>query len=147
MIEFNNTKDQTAEEQEELFKALTEKALNKEHNEFEYIKNTAEFGVILRTKGGIKKIIELYNQVSWGIYNEYCRQVKLGVSDFSLIYALRQYLECKAFYEEELALASDMIQEYFAYLFSGQLINQCILGLDRESWHMWDHRGDGPNGD
>ena len=87
MIEFNNTKDQTAEEQEELFKALTEKALNREHNAFEYIKNTVEFGVILRTKDGIKKIIELYNQV-----NMFCDILEIQECIVNVIFNLIHYV-------------------------------------------------------
>lgn len=141
---FEDTKDKTGKEQEELFQALTEKALAGDHNSFEYIKNTTEWGIIRATKKGIKKIILLYDQVTDSIYREYCRHITLGTQDFNMIYALRQFQECKGFYEAELELVLDMLSEYDAYVGQGHFFDQFIFGKERESWHCWDHRNEGP---
>lgn len=136
----------STEEQEELFKVLTEKALAKDHNGFEYIKNTTEFGIIKKTVSGLLKIITLYERIIKNLYKTYCAQVIQGTQDFNMLYALRQYQECKAFYESELAIAKDMLEEYDAYLGKGHFLDQFLFGHTREVWHLWDHRGVGPNG-
>lgn len=143
---FFNNQNKDTQEQEELFKALTEKALANEHTEFEYIKSTAEWIIIKKTRKGLNKIIELYNQVSWSAYNAYCKQVLLGTQDFGLLYALRQYLECEQFYKKELETVKDMLAEYDAYLSKGHFLEQFLWNQERESWHCWDHRGVGPYG-
>jgi hypothetical protein len=139
--------DKGAQEKEELFKALTEKALANEHTEFEYLKSPGEWIIIKKTRKGLKKFIELYNQVSWSVYNAYCKQVLEGTQDFGLLYALRQYLECEQFYKKELETVNDMLAEYNAYLGKGHFLEQFLWGQERESWRCWDHRGEGPYGD
>ena len=107
---------------------------------------SAEWLIIKKTRKGLNKIIELYNQVSWSAYNAYCKQVLLGTQDFGLLYALRQYLECEQFYKKELETVKDMLAEYNAYLDKGHFLEQFLWGQERESWHCWDHRGVGPYG-
>jgi hypothetical protein len=143
---FEDTSERTAEEQEELYEALTEKALSGEHTAFEFIRNTAEWGVLCKAKSGLNKVIELYELIRRNIYKTYCKQILVGEQDFNLIYALRQIMECKTFYEDELLIIKDMLSEYDAYLGSGHFMQQFLFGMDRETWHMWDHRREGPNG-
>lgn len=143
---FEDTKQQTAEEQEELFKALTEKALHNEHNKFEFIKTITEVRIMIATKHGLYKILNLYNLIIKNLYKEYCKQVLLGTADFNLLYALRQYKECKVFYETELKTVQDMLGEYEAYISRGHFLDQWLFGRTRESWQLWDHRWEGPYG-
>lgn len=143
---FEDTKDKTGEEQEELFHELTEKALSGDHNEFEYIKNSTEWRIMRATKKGLKKIIELYEEVAESVYKAYCKTVLEGTADFNMLYAVRQFQECKIFYTEELNLALDMLDEYDAYIGQGHFLDQFIFGYNRESWHLWDHRQEGPRG-
>jgi hypothetical protein len=147
MFEFEATVNQSVEEQEELFKALTEKALSDAHTAWEFINNPIECGVIKKTKKGLFKIIELYENICASLYLEYCKQVKTNEQDFGVLVALKQYQHCKTFYEEELLTVTDMLAEYAAYVCSGHFIDQFICGLNRESWHRWDHREGGPSGD
>ena len=143
---FEETPERTSEEQEELYEALTDKALSGGHTKFEFVRNTAEWGVLCKAKSGLKKVIELYELISGNMYKIYCKQVVKGEQDFNLLYAYRQIIECRAFYEEELLIVKDMLNEYDAYLGSGHFMQQFLFGMDRETWHLWDHRGDGPNG-
>ena len=76
---------------------LTEKALSGEHTAFEFIRNTAEWGVLCKAKSGLNKVIELYELIRRNIYKTYCKQILVGEQDFNLIYALRQIMECKDF--------------------------------------------------
>lgn len=143
---FEETPERTPEEQEELYEALTEKALSGEHTKFEYVRNITEWGVLRKAKSGLKKVIELYELIKSSMYKTYCKQVLVGEQDFNLIYSLRQIMECKVFYENELLIVQDMLEEYDAYVGSGHFMDQVLFGRNRETWHMWDHRGVGPDG-
>lgn len=147
MIEFINTRAKSAEEQEELFNALVIKALEtKEHTHFEYIKNTAEWAAMRACKSGLNIVVELFESVATSLYNKYCQQVEQGNCDFNMLYCYTQYLECKKFYIQELEIIKSMLAEYWAYVKKGHFLTQFIYGQDRETWHLWDHRKEGPNG-
>lgn len=144
MIKFENTTSRSATEQEELFKALVEKAINKEHTGFEYIKNVVEFRVMRSSRKGLRTVIKLFDHILDSMYKAYCKQVRDGNNDFSLLCAYRQYGECREFYKKELETAENMLDEYDAYLGKGHFMDQFFWGKERESWHCWDHRNEGP---
>lgn len=144
---FEDTQDRTQEEQEELYELLTEKALSKDHTSFEYIKNTTEFSVMRQAVSGLESVIKLYECICEELYKAYCDQVLTGSTDFNMLYILRQNQECKTFYKKELEIAQDMIDEYWAYVWSGHFLDQWLLFRNRESWHLWDHRKDNSFGE
>jgi hypothetical protein len=146
VFEFEDLQEPSTEQQEELFKELTEAALNGQHHEWEYIKNITEYGIVKAGQAGLLKVIELFETCAKSVYSNYCAQVAEGTGEFPLLYAYTQYLECKKFYEYELDLTEDMLAEYWAYVWSGHFMDQWLFGRDRESWHLWDHRQEGPNG-
>lgn len=124
-----------------IFKELVKKALEYgEHAEFEFIKNYAELNAIKLCKSGLRKVIKVFKTVTSGIYKEYCRLVETGESDFNLLYAYNQYLEVLKYYEQELAIANDMIDEYDNYVWSGHLIDQYLLFKTRPEEDLVDTR-------
>ena len=142
-IGFKDTPGCTAEEQQELFKALVTKALEeKVHTQPEFIKNTSEWWTARACKAGLYKVITLFDTLATALYKAYCKAVLKGTADFNMLFVYRQYLECKHFYEEELALIQDMLEEYWVYVFSGHFCEQFLFFRERESWHLWDHRED-----
>ena len=145
MTLFDETQD-TPEEREELFKQLTEFALKGEHHEWEYIKHTSAYWVLKHGMKGMEKVIKLFDTLATATYNAYCKQVAHGIGEFPVLYAYTQYLNCKKFYEEEYAIAEDMLEEYWAYVWSGHFMDQWLFGRERETWHLWDHRQEGPHG-
>ena len=145
-IDLLGTTPENAKECEELFISLTERALNDNHNDWEFIRNPVEWGVARKTKAGLYKIIELYDCISKELYIEYCKQVKQSSHDFSMLVALKQYQQCVEFYKQELFTIADMLEEYKAYLWKGHFLTQFFYQQDREQWHLWDHRQDSING-
>lgn len=136
----------TSQEQAELFSALIEKALTDEHNSWEFIKNITEFGIIKKTQKGLYKVIELFDRITDSLLKEYCKQLKLERADFDLLVAVKQYQHCKLFYERELELVCDMLDEYDSYIGHGYFLDQFLWRRTREPWHLWDHRQEGPGG-
>lgn len=135
------SRDNTLNDDELIFKELVTKALEYgEHAEFEFIKNYAELNAIKLCKSGLRKVIKVFKTVTSGIYKEYCRLVETGESDFNLLYAYNQYLEVLKYYEQELAIANDMIDEYDNYVWSGHLIDQYLLFKTRPEEDLVDTR-------
>ncbi len=130
----------TSADQEELFKALTERALVGTHSSWEWVRTLAECCVLYQAKRGLLKIVELYENVSAAVYREYCSQVLAGTAEFEMILAVKQFQVCKEFYIKEADLIKDMLDEYDAYVGSGHFLDQVVFGKTRETWHLWDHR-------
>ena len=139
-IEFKDTNSATADEREELFKSLVTSALSGKHTNFELIKNITEWQVIRESKRGLKKVIELFENLAVEVYNEYCKTVRQGKQDFTMIYAVAQYQYCAEFYKDELKTTVSMTDEYWTYIQAGHFIDQFILLKDREAWDLWDFR-------
>ncbi len=139
---FEDLPENSLEEQEELYKALTEKALINDHTKFEYIRNTSEFFVMRQAVSGLETVINFYTTLCDELYNSYCAQVINGEADFNLLYIFRQHQDCISFYTEELRIAKDMLDEYWAYVLKWHFIEQWILFRDRQQDQLWDHRKD-----
>ena len=142
----DNTPETSKEEQEELYEALTQKALNAEHTEFEYIKNTSEFFIMKQAVSGLETVIKLYISICNALYKAYCNQVLEGRADFNMLYIFRQNQECITYYKRELEIAKDMLDEYWAYVWSGHFLDQWLFFRTRETWHLWDHREETSSG-
>ena len=140
MVQFEPTCNQSAEEQEELFKALVETAQAKQHTNFEYIRNVSEWRLMLASRTGLTKVIELFDTVSKSLMREYCKQVRKGVDNFDMLCAYHRYRACKTFYEIELKTAKDMNKEYWAYVDAGHFLDQFLFGRQRASEDLYDFR-------
>ena len=139
-MEFKDTKDRTAEEQEELFQALILHVQEGEPLKFEFIKNTAEWQIIQASRTGLVKVVKLFETVATSLHKAYCMQVKEGIGNFDMLCAYHRYLACKDFYLKELDTAKDMIKEYWAYLKSGHFIEQFFLAKQRSETDLYDFR-------
>lgn len=138
--------DTTKEEQEKLYEALTQKALTADHTSFEYIKNVSEFFIMRQAVSGLETVIKLYTSIWKSLYKVYCKQVLEGKADFNMLYVCKQNQVCADFYRKELDIAKDMLDEYWAYIWSGHFLDQWLFFRTRETWHLWDHREDTSSG-
>jgi hypothetical protein len=139
-IDLKDVNEVATDEKEELFKSLVATALSGKHTDFELLKNITEWQVIRESKRGLRKVIELFENLAAAVYDEYCELVLKGKQDFNMIYAVTQYRYCAEFYKEELNTTISMTDEYWTYIQAGHFIDQFILLRDREAWDMWDFR-------
>jgi hypothetical protein len=127
--------------QEAMLQALIAKALEqKEHSTFEFIKNYSEFRAVKICQDSLKKVVKMFDRVAKAIQKEYCTSVIAGTNDFNLLFAYKQYLEVKHYYEQELIIANDMLDEYDNYTWSGHLIDQYLLFKTRPDTDLVDTR-------
>lgn len=141
MFGFESSFETTVEEQEQLFKELVTRALeNKEHTNFEYIKNAAEFFAVRKCCKALKKVLKVFESIANSLYENYCQQVTKSEQDFNLLFVYTQYKLCIQFYSKELDIALDMLDEYDAYVGKGHFLDQFLFFKSREGWELWDHR-------
>lgn len=127
-------------EQMELVEMLTSRASAGKHTTFEFVRSFEEFCLLKKALTGCEKIVEMFNRMSWGLYQEYCRQVSQSKANLSLLFTLRRFLECEAFYEAEIILAKGMLREYYAYVRDGHFLEQFVYRETRPEELLFDHR-------
>lgn len=67
---------------------------------------------------GIAAIVKIFTNLYKSTYKTYISQIKAGTPDLQTILALKQFKQCLAFYEGEYKIASDMLEEYWEYLWN-----------------------------
>lgn len=130
-----------ASEKEVLFKTLVETALAKKQSKFELLRSLSECWVLLVSKQGLKKIVVLFEDLAYRVYEKYCLEVKRGTASFNTLYIATQYRYCGEFYKKEFDTAKEMLKEYWAYLRAGHFIEQVLLRRTRVEKDMYDFRG------
>ena len=122
-----------------LFAELITKALSGESTQFELISSLPMRNVTKDFLSGTKKIIKLFKSLVKNSEKAYSEQIKEGKQQLDLLLAHVQFKACLEFYEQEAATAKDMLKEYHAYVFGGNLM-KTILGVPRAEKDMVDYR-------
>lgn len=65
---------------------------------------------------GASAVVEMFYNLEQTTLKAYIEQVKINEQDLGAILALKQLHQCRKFYEVEVALAHDMLDEYKAYI-------------------------------
>ena len=118
---------------------LMEKAMKGENNEFEFIKNLQERSVAKTLLHGTKLIVRhfrLLEKSSEAVYNELIKEGKQ--SPDALLWCM-QFKQCVKFYQKEADILKDMLKEYHAYVFGGNVI-KTLLGINRRKEELVDYR-------
>lgn len=122
-----------------IFKQLVEKALANENQPFQFIGSLAEWSAAKTCIGATKKIIKLFKSLETNSALTYVELIKQGKQSTEVLLAHIQFKQCVKFYEKELATLKDMIKEYHAYVFGGNVM-KTLLGIYRAEQDMVDYR-------
>lgn len=122
-----------------IFKQLVEKALANENQPFQFIGSLAELSVAKTCIGATKKIVKLFKSLETNSALTYVELIKQGKQSTEVLLAHIQFKQCVKFYEKELATLKDMIKEYHAYVFGGNVM-KTLLGIYRAEKDMVDYR-------
>jgi hypothetical protein len=66
-------------------------------------------------------VITIFNNLFNSTYKTYLEQIETDTQDLGVILALKQFKQCKTYYQNELNIAKDMLDEYKMYVWSGHL--------------------------
>ena len=122
-----------------MFKQLVEKALANENQKFEFIGSLAERSAAKTCVSATKKVISLFKKLEESSAMTYVDLIKQGKQNTEVLLANIQFKQCVKFYEKELATLKDMLKEYRAYVWGGNLI-KTLLGIYRADNEMVDYR-------
>lgn len=122
-----------------IFKQLVEKALNNENQPFQFIGSLTEWSVAKTCVRATKKIIKLFKGLEEETALTYVELIKQGKQSPDVLMAHIQFKQCVEFYEKELFTLKDMLKEYHAYVFGGNVM-RTLLGIYRKEEDKVDYR-------
>ena len=121
------------------FKLLVETALANENQPFQFIGSLAEWSAAKTCISATKKIVKLFKNLEENSAKSYVELIKNGKQSTEVLLANIQFKQCVKFYEKELDTLKDMLKEYHAYVFGGNVI-KTLLGIYRSEQDMVDYR-------
>lgn len=130
-------RDQEAEK--ELFTDLVNKALKGEHTKFNFLRCWSDRTPVKQYIFGITATLKMFSDLVDKTTESYIDQIAKDEQDLGLILALKQFTQCKDYYEQELFLAEDILNEYWSYIFGGHIWDT-LVGNIRKDEDMVDYR-------
>ena len=122
-----------------LMKELIEKALANDNQPFQFLGSLADRSTVKTCIKATKKIIKLFKSLEEGSAYSYVELIKQGKQSTEVLLAHVQFKQCVKFYEKELFTLKDMLKEYHAYVWGGNLL-KTLLGIYRSEKDMVDYR-------
>lgn len=124
-----------------LFDGLVKKALAGKQSDFEILRNLRSAMMARLYAKGVKKVAAMFKAMADGVASQYAKAVKAGEDpDPTALLAMRKFTECQRYYENERAVAKDMLKEYRTYVFTGGRLIRQLLGDRRPDGECVDYR-------
>ena len=101
---------------EQLILDIITKAREGKAQQFQLIVSWSDCVYYRRYKTSTKLIIKTLQDSANNLFKEYCQDVIKGISELTKLLAYIQLLDIKAFYENELIVIQQMLDEYDNYL-------------------------------
>ena len=118
---------------------LIQRAKKGEHSEFEFIRSIEEYFAARTIKKTLRKVIKSFTTPRNNLYSAYIESIKAGTNNLNVILAFSELEQVIKFYEDEIWIISDMIDEYRVYVHSGHIIDT-IIGNYRKEEDLVDFR-------
>jgi hypothetical protein len=109
------------------------------HRQFQFLRNWHEYRNTKKIRRAHTLLVGSLRQSLRAQLKRYCKAVKAGETEIINLLAYTTTQNVLNFYEEELSILEDMLDEYEWYLFYGNWVD-FILGVDRPADKLYDHR-------
>ena len=126
-------------EGEETFVKLMQRALEGKQSDFMFIKCWEERTLAKDYIVVAETVVELFKRLESNATKIYVNQIMAGEQELETVISLKQLYICKKFYEQEIAIAEDMLAEYRSYIWGGHVWDT-LVGNIRKEEDMVDYR-------
>lgn len=123
----------------QLAEQLILRAKNGEYSEFEFICSLEEYFAVRTIRNAVRKVVKSFITSKNKLYKAYIKSIRDGVSNLDVILSISELDQVIKFYENEIWIVSDMIDEYRAYVHSGHIWDT-IVGNYRKEKDLVDFR-------
>ena len=90
-------------------------------------------------KKALKKVIKSFSTPRNNLYTAYIKDIEEGINDLNVILAFSELEQVIKFYDDEIGIISDMVDEYVSYVHSGHILDT-IIGNYRKEEDLVDFR-------
>jgi hypothetical protein len=125
---------------EDLMSYLIKRTEAGEHRQFHFLRSWREYSDTRKIWRINKLITVSLKKSAKRLFNNYCIAIEAGETEVVNLLAYTTVTKVLKFWEEELTIISDMIDEYEVYLAAGNWLD-FFLGTQRPIHKLWDHRG------
>ena len=126
--------------EQKLLSELSEYADSGERTKFKLLRNWQEYKYFKKVKYSTEVLIKFLYKIADNQLKSYCKDIVSGSTDVYKLLAYNHVMKIYRCYTEELNTIQDMLDEYEAYLASGNWPD-FVWGTDRPFDELWDHRG------
>lgn len=110
-----------------------------EHKPFQFIRTWPEYLLTLRAKRALKRFIKRLQVRATSMIKKYCKDIITEAAQSNTLLAYNSLCRIISFYQEEYQIMVNMVTEYEAYIFAGNLLS-VVFGSKRTEEELWDHR-------
>ena len=125
---------------EDFMSDLIKNANAAKHRQFQFLKSWREYIVTMKIRRAHELLVSNLKQNADRLFKNYCKAVVDNETKVINLLAYCTTLKVLRFYEEELRILNDMLNEYEWYLYYGNWVD-FILGVQRPVSKLFDHRG------
>lgn len=123
----------------ELAEQLIQRAKEGDHSKFEFIRSLEEYFAAKMIKKALKKVVKSFSTPRNNLYIAYIKDIEEGTNDLNVILAFSELEQVIKFYNDEIGIISDMVDEYVTYVHSGHILDT-IIGNYRKEEDLVDFR-------
>ena len=114
---------------EQVLLAIIEQA-QAEPSKFRFIVSIADYRYCLNLYRSTKLVLKILKTASKNLFDNYCKDVTFGISDFTQLVAYDELGGIISYYKNELNTINNMLDEYEDYLWAGNFF-YALFGGER----------------
>ena len=123
----------------ELLVTLIDQAGTSKNIEFRYIRSWKEYREVRKAFKYKKAVTKFLQASAKTIFKKYCKEVTEQHGQFNKLLVYRSLTSAAEFYNNDIKVLADMLDEYETYLITGNFLD-FITGNQRPFNKFWDHR-------
>jgi hypothetical protein len=112
-----------------------------EHTKFQLLQNWKEYRITRKVRYSLVLLTNSLQSTADKQLKQYCRSVCVGSAEVRELLAYNAVINILKFYLAELDIIEGILEEYEAYLASGNWTD-FVFGIQRPLDKRWDHRGE-----
>ena len=109
---------------------IIERAMSGKHIQDKFLRNLMEAEVAILYRKGLKKVLKGFEKTLNAMQADYLVSIEAGANFFETLITYAQFVQCYRFYQDEIKLVSDLLVEYYNYVFDNRLL-KTLLGYER----------------
>ena len=128
----NDIDEEELKQSTELLTELMNKAAEGKNSDFRFITCWGDRIVVKEYIYGVDAVIRIFADAETNSLKLYSTQIGERAQDLGLILSIKQFNQCKNYYQKEREIAEDMLAEYRSYIWGGHIWDTLVGNIRKE---------------